>query len=212
MDSITTIIGSYPTVIFTVLLGVVLLYWVLALVGLVDFEHGGIEIDLSHEMDLHADDADLTDLASYVVAFGLNGVPFSIVISLIVLFSWLFTGLAAQYLLPYIPTSLLTFLVGTAIMVLGFCLAIVVTARVIRPMRGLFVTHNARSNQSLVGLGCKILTGEVTEKFGRAEVAVNDATINIRVWANSPNALAKGARAIIIDYDAATSSYQVEPE
>lgn len=212
MDSLLVTITSYPVAVYTALLGVVLIYWVLAIVGIVDFEHSGFEVDLDHDMDLHADGADLGTLAGYVVAFGLNGVPFSIVVSLLLLFSWLFTGLAAQYLLPWVPTLLLKCVVGTGVMVAAFCAAIPLTARLVRPMRGLFVTHQARSNLSLVGQVCRILTLEVTEKFGRAEVAERGAGLNIRVWAKTPNTLTKGDMARIVEYDEGTSCYQVEPD
>ena len=79
----------------------------------------------------------------------------------------------------------------------------------LRPMRGLFVSHNAISNPALVGSACKVLTLEVTERFGRAEVATGGAGINIRVRADTPNTLGRGSRAVIVDYDAASSVYTI---
>ena len=72
--ALLTTVTAWPTAIYTVLLGVVLVYWVLAVLGMVDFESSGIDIDI----DTHADAApeDLGTLAGYVVAFGLSGVPF----------------------------------------------------------------------------------------------------------------------------------------
>ena len=83
---------SFPTAIYTVLLGVVLVYWLLAIVGMVDFESSGIDLDIEAHADASADD--LGAIASYVVAFGLSGVPFSIVVSLLVLVGWTLTFLA----------------------------------------------------------------------------------------------------------------------
>lgn len=212
MAGIFATITSYPTAVYTSLLGVVLIYWVLAILGIVDFEHSGVEIDLDHGLDANADGADLGTLASYVVAFGLNGIPFSIVVSLLVLISWLFTGLFAQYIFPWIPTLLLKIIAGAGAVIVAFAASIPLTARIVRPMRKLFVTHNARSNMSLVGHTCKILTLEVNEEFGRAEVRDGGAGLNIRIWAITPNALTKGSAARIVDYDEAGSRYLVEPE
>lgn len=212
MAGLFSTLGSYPTAVFTALLGVVLIYWLLAIVGIVDFESSGVDIDLDADADLHADGADLSTIASYVVAFGLNGVPFSIVVSLIVLVSWFLTGMFALYVLPWVPTAFLKAVVGTAAMAGAFVVSVPFTARLVRPMRRLFVTHNARSNHSLVGQACKVLTLEVTESFGRAEVAERGAGFNIRIRAATPNALTRGSRARIVEYDEAANRYLVEPE
>lgn len=201
---------SFPTVVYSTLLGVVLVYWLLALLGIVDFDSGHFEVDA----DLHADaDAeDVGDLAGYLVALGLNGVPFSVVVTLLVLFSWTVTCLAAMWLLPLVPTSLLRLLAGLAAMLVGFGIALPMTARLIRPMRGLFVTHTAMSNAALVGQTCRVLTSGVDEKFGRAEVATRGASVNIKVWAETPNNLAKGSLARILEHDEAGERYLIVAE
>jgi hypothetical protein len=198
---------AYPTMIYTALLGLVLFYWLLAIVGLVDFEAGGLEIEADLQAD--ADVSDLGTLAGYLVALGINGVPFSIVVSLMVLLSWLFSCLLGMWLLPLVPTALLSAVAGTAVLLLCPLFALPITARVIRPMRGLFVTHNAISNQELVGRTCKVLTSRVDETFGRAEVSTRGASVNISVWAETPNELVKGSLARIIDYDPDRQRYLI---
>jgi hypothetical protein len=198
---------GYPTAVYTALLGVVLVYWVLAMLGMVDFESGGIDLDVDVHAD--ADVADLGTLASYAVAFGLNGVPFSVVISLLLLVSWTFSCLAGMWLLPLVPTLLLKAVAGTLVLIASLAFSLPVVARVVRPMRGLFVTHAALSNAALVGHPCRVITQSVDEKVGRAEVAQRGAPINIRVWAASPNTLSRGTPARIVDYDPATGRYQI---
>ena len=90
-------------------------------------------------------------------------------------------------------------------------LSLVITARIVRPLRGLFVHHTAQSNASLVGQTCKVLTGVVDERQGRAEVAQRGASINVRVWSPSPNTLKRGDTALITEYDAGTHRYLVMP-
>ncbi len=201
---------SYPTMIYTALLGLVLFYWLLAIVGLVDFESGGLEIDADLQADV--DVGDLGTLAGFLVALGINGVPFSIVVSLMVLISWMFSCLLGMWLLPLVPTVLLSGVAGTAVLLLCPLFALPITARVIRPMRGLFVTHNAMSNQDLVGRTCKVLTGRVDERFGRAEVSTRGAGVNISVWADTPNDLVKGSMARIIEYDPDRQRYLIAPD
>jgi hypothetical protein len=208
MGSFIDAVVAYPTAIYTALLGVVLFYWVLAIIGMVDFESSGIDLEL------HADGSvdDLGSLAGFMIAFGLGGVPFSIVVSLLVLTSWTLSCLAGMWLLPLVPTALLQAVACTAVLLLSFAMALPITARLLRPTRKLFVTHNAISNAALVGLACVVTTTSVDEKFGYAEVKRRGAGLNVRVWAHTPNALTKGSNALITEYDAAGERYLIEPD
>lgn len=207
--SLLTAATAFPTAIYTVLLGVVLVYWLLAIIGMVDFESSGIDLDIEAHADASVDD--MGTIASYVVAFGLHGVPFSIVVSLLVLVGWTLSFLAGVTVLAWVPTDILKWLVGLVVLVVAFALSIVITARLVRPLRGLFVHHTAQSNASLVGQTCRVLTGTVDERQGRAEVAQRGASINIRVWSPSPNSLKRGDTALITEYDAGTHRYLVMP-
>ncbi len=222
MSSLFAALTSFPAVVYTVLLGVVLVYWLLAIIGLVDFEAGA-------DMDIGADAADagdagdagdigdagdggpegLSGLAAWLVAFGLNGVPFSIVVSLLALVGWFLTGMASLTLLPLVPDAL-RWAAGAGVLLAAAALSIVIAAQLVRPMRGLFVTHRAISNAALVGQVCKVLTGVVDERQGRAEVAQRGAGINIRVWAPAPNSLRRGDAALITEYDPARQRYRID--
>lgn len=222
MSSLFAALTSFPAVVYTVLLGVVLVYWLLAIIGLVDFEAGA-------DMDIGADAADAADagdagdigdagdggpeglsgLAAWLVAFGLNGVPFSIVVSLLALVGWFLTGMASLTLLPLVPDAL-RWAAGAGVLLAAAALSIVIAAQLVRPMRGLFVTHRAISNAALVGQVCKVLTGVVDERQGRAEVAQRGAGINIRVWAPAPNSLRRGDAALITEYDSARQRYRID--
>ena len=111
---------GYPTAIYTALLGVVLFYWVLALVGLVDFESSGLDVDIDIQAD--GDAGDISTLATYVVAMGLNGVPFSVVVSLIVLIAWTISCMAGISVLPLVPTALMNVVAGSAVLLASFAL------------------------------------------------------------------------------------------
>ena len=200
---------GFPTIVFSILLAVVLVYWLLAIVGLVDFGETDVDLDIGEHADMPGDD--LGTIASYVVAFGLTGVPFSIVVSLLVVVAWTISTLAAIWLMPWVPTTLLQIGVGVVLLALSAAASIVITARLIRPLRGAFVTKYGTHSADLVGQSCRILTGVVDETQGRAEVAQRGAGINIRVWAPSPNPLQRGSTALIVEYDATAHRYLVQP-
>jgi hypothetical protein len=199
---------AFPTAVFTTLLGVVLFYWLLAVLGIVDFESGGIHLDPGHDGGGH----DLGALAGYIVAFGLHGVPFSIVLSLLVLVSWTLSCLGGMWLLPLLPGTVPAWQAGTLLALASVSVAVPVASRLVRPLRGLFVTHAAIHNASLVGQSCKVLTQTVDENAGRAEVAQRGANLNIRVWARTPNALVRGASARIVAYEEENARYRIEAE
>lgn len=208
--SLWQLLSSFPTAIPTVLLAVLMIYWLLSIIGIVDM---GESLDIDLDMDaghVAHDTPDLHTLAGYLVAMGLGGVPLSVAASVLVFFTWLLTALLHQYALAWVPTEILRALAGTAGLLLAVALAIPISARVLKPMRGLFVKHEARRNESLVGLDCKIVTQKVDTAFGRAEVDAHGASINIRVWADVPNGLAKNSKAIIVAYDETTEQYEVQ--
>jgi hypothetical protein len=197
---------AFPTAIFTTLLGVVAFYWLLALVGLVDFDSGGVDVDT----DLG--DPDFSSLAGLLAAFGLQGVPFTIVASLLVLLSWTLSCMGAMWLLALLPGTIPVYVGGSLLALVSVSLAVPIAARLVKPLRGMFVTHAAINNASLVGQHCKVLTQTVDEKAGRAEVAQRGANINIRVWAHSPNPLVRGSMARIVAYEEKAARYRIEAD
>jgi hypothetical protein len=62
----------------------------------------------------------------------------------------------------------------------------------------------------LVGQTCRIQSQSVNGRQGYAEVSQRGAGIQIRVWAEEPNALTKGVVAHILEYDEAADRYLVQ--
>lgn len=209
MREFLSVILGFPTFVFSLLLVVVLVYWLLAIAGLVDFGESDIDLDIGQHADTPGDH--LGAIASYVVAFGLSGVPFSIVVSLLVVVGWALSTFASIWLLAWMPTLALQIAAGLAVLLASAALSLVITARLVRPLRGVFTTRYGLHSADLVGQPCRILTGIVDEKQGRAEVAQRGAGINIRVWAPSPNTLRRGSQALVLEYDAAAHRYLVQP-
>lgn len=203
---------SYPTAVFTTLLGVALVYWLLALLGLVDMDHSLHVHDGAGGLHDAHDLQDVGTLASYVVAFGLHGVPFSIALSVLALVSWTLSCLGSMWLLPLLPGAGPHYAAGTILGAASLSVAVPLTSRLVRPLRRLFVTHTAIHNASLVGQTCRVLTQTVDERNGRAEVPQRGANLNIRVWARTPNTLARGATARIVAYEEQAARYLIEAE
>lgn len=187
MNEFLQIVLTPPTVVFTVLLAVVVGYWVLAIVGL----------------DLLETDTDLLG------AIGLRGIPSSVVLSLYVAFTW-FLCLAGYAFLNDLPWAggPLGLLVVPGALVGGW----LATRLLINPLRYVLPEPKVPSRHDFVGRMCVIRTGTVTDRFGQAEVHSEDgssALVQVRRQDEEP--LTSGGTALIFDYDAEGEFFWVMP-
>jgi hypothetical protein len=183
MSGFVTAALAFPAVLFSFLLIVVIGYWVLALVGVLDVEDGDIGF------------------------FG--GVPLPISLSLLVAFSW-FLSLVGTVLIDGVGTPLRVGL-GFGVLIAALVGGALGTRLVVVPLRRVFAGA-VPSRQDFVGRVAVVRTSTVTEDFGQAEVAAADgasAIISIRL-AGEGN-LGLGSRVVIYDYDSAGEFFWVSP-
>lgn len=226
MNEFLTIITSFPTVVLTALMALVLLFWISAILGAIDidfFDIDGTDFDLDVDAHAHADvDADLDvdghstagGIIGFLSALGLTGVPISVSMSLWVLFAWVLVFFGDHWVLSQLQTGFwadwfVYYPLALLLLIVCIVLTVPVTAITIRPMRGLFVTHQAQSSRSLVGEFCRIDSLEVSENFGYARIDRDGEDFRINVWAQAPNHLTKGDQALVMGYDQERSRYEV---
>lgn len=210
MTEFISVVSGFPTVVFTILLGGIFLYWVLAIVGAVDIDVLDLDVDLDTDVDTDA--SGVGGLTGLLATLGLSGPPVTVILSLLIVLSWLFSYFSSAHLLSLFPSGILHYAVGAVVSTLCFVLAIPITAVIIKPLKGMFVVHGAKSKSHYIGSLCKITTLEVTEKFGQAEIDDGEAGIIISVRNANPQALKKGDKAVVISYDQNKGTYQVVPE
>jgi hypothetical protein len=177
---------SFPAVIFTPLLIVVVGYWIVVIAGGAD------------------PDGDGGEAGGGALAFaGLGGVPTSVVMSLLIAFAW-FAALAGGELLGAIPAGLVLAAAVVAAWVLTR-LAVLVVKR--------FVPTGAEpSRADFVGLTCVVRTGRVTATFGQAEVHSPDGSSAIvQVRQAGADDLRAGTTALLYDFDPDGEFFWVVP-
>jgi hypothetical protein len=201
-----SVVTGFPTAVFTVLLGIIFLYWLLAILGAVDID----VLDLDVDMD--ADVSGVGGLTGLLSTLGLTGPPVTVILSLLIVLSWLFSYFSSAHLLALFPQGVLHYAFGAVLSMLCFVVSIPITALVIKPLKSMFVVHGAKSKSHYIGSVCKITTLEVTDSFGQAEIDDGQAGIIISVRSANPNNLRKGDRAVVISYDQNKGTYEVEPE
>ncbi len=180
---------SFPAAIFSVLLAVVVLYWLLVLIGTLDVEIG----------DLHLGDG-----------IGLGGVPITVSVSVLAAVSWFLT-LAGTVSIAGLATTPRT-LVGIVVLVLATVIGLLVARLVAVPLRRLYVTGGQAFRSDFLGRECVIRTGTVSGDFGQAEVTADDgSSAIIQVRQTGEHELANGHRALIFDYDIDGEFFWVVP-
>ena len=248
---------AFPSVVYTVLLGVALVYWVFVMVGAahldalgdgaadgvadgaadaaadgaldaaggghgVDVDVGGGHADVGGG---HADGADgggadgadgadagghHAALPGMMASLKLRSAPATVVLSLIILFSWLFSIFGMQATAAWIPESLFG-LARFAVFFLSPIVALPFTSITIRPLAPIFAAPHAAKNEQLVGKVCTVRTGTVTDRFGEALLEDGGAGLVVRVRVEAGEILKRGDQVVIVGYDAERQEFAVAP-
>jgi hypothetical protein len=178
---------SFPTVLFTPVLLVVIGYWLVVAVG-------GADPD---------GDGGSGEAEGGVLAFvGLGGVPVTVVVSLLVAFGW-FASLAGAELLS---------VAGAVVLVGALVVAWLITKVAVLLLKRFLPSGPEPSRADFVGLTCVIRTGRVTRSFGQAEVHAPDgSSAVVQVRTPGTDALTHGTVAVLYDFDAAGEFFWVVP-
>lgn len=209
MDQFLTNVFSFPTIIFTLPLLFIAFYWISVFLGMIDIEILDADVDV-------AIDAETGVESSTLEMLGLDGVPLTIAITLLDLYAWVFTYIVRKYLITLVDgRSLLDGMVsaatlGTLTALLACVVAIPLAAITIKPLRRVFVVHEATRKSDLTGRICTITTLTVTSDFGQA--VTDKGSMVLRVRAAEPNDLKKGDRVVLLEFDRDSDSFQVVTE
>lgn len=223
MPAALSIVTTFPAVVYTVLLGAALVYWLFVMLGAVHLEHAdgadGIADGLDHGGHGDAGDADVGGdghghehgaLAGIMAALKLRSAPASVVLSFLVLFSWILTVLGVQGAIAVLPEGALG-IAKVAVFVLAPVLALFPTSVAIRPLAKVFAPPKTVTSKELVGQICTIRTGTVTDRFGEATLDDGGAGLVVRVRVESGEKLARGQQAVIVGYDDDRHEFTVAP-
>lgn len=215
----------FPTVIFTIGLGIALVYWLFVLLGALDIDlfgggdvtgatkgmgealTGGVKGGAEALKGVHAD-GDL-DGGGIWHALGLAEVPLTISFSVIMLVCWVVSLLGMSYggasvgeLGGWLPALMLLVVIVVAIPLGGL---------LVRPLGPMFAIKLGKRNLDYVGFTCTVTTGRVDDGFGQATVEDGGTVLVIPVRCDRPGALGRGHKAVIIDFDPTRDAYVVEP-
>lgn len=207
MEAFFSNIFSFPTIVFTVLLLFMSLYWILAILGMVDIDILDFDIDLDADVDM-----DLEGLAGLMVTLGLAGVPLTVVLTLIFLIAWAFTAAIVEVFFLWGDSTLLNLLFGFMVLAAAFAVSIPVTAALVKPLRPLFrALNNPEVKKVFIGRTCVVKSTRVDENFGEANITIDGADIIIRIRSDANHKLKRGDHVFIVEKIEGSNAYWVEP-
>jgi hypothetical protein len=208
MGELLHIAIAWPTVAYTLLSGLALLYWLFVILGALDIDFLEFDVDVDLELDGAGDGAaegGLSGALGLLTALRLRNAPLTVTFSFLFLFSWAFCVLGVHYL------GATGFGMGAAVFAGAFAASIPITGVITRPMRPLFAARSGTTRAQLVGKTCVVTTGRVDVGFGQAEVSAGGDHLLLQVRCREGNELERGREALIIDYDEEREAYTVEP-
>jgi hypothetical protein len=203
----------FPTVLLTVPLVVVLLYWLMVVVGAFNLPthgaHDGIELDGLdggfHGGAHHHGEG----LAALLSSLHLRSAPVTVVLSVLVLVAWLLCagGFPLATRMIQGPPG---WAIGLGVLLAALLMALPLTSVLVRPLGKLFVVHEARRHRDLLGSECVVETGRVDGRFGQARLEDGGAGLVLQIRCDAEGGLTRGDRALLLYWDEARQAYVVE--
>ncbi|MFK8010833.1 MAG: hypothetical protein AB8B80_02250 [Marinicellaceae bacterium] len=218
MEVFLSNITSFPIIVYTFLMAIIICYWLLAVLGAVDIEMFDVNFDVDLDLEIDGDigtdiDSNATGLkgvTGFLLKWGLTGVPVTVVVSILVAYSWLVCYVIVSLVYPMITIDLIKLILGFVLLVLSFGLAIPITSWSIKPIKKLFITHDAVMKSSLIGSVCTVKTGTVTNRFGQATYDDGGAGMIFDVRAEEALGIKKGDSVILVEYNEEDGSYKIK--
>lgn len=212
MDTLLANLTAFPTVIFSVLMGIAVIYWLFVIIGALDIDlfHVG-DAAGHHEVGGHHD-SDAGHNPNVILEFlGLGKVPLTIILSCFVFVAWSVCFLGGSSLRAALP-GWTTWVTSPIILVAAVIVAWILTGWCMRPLAKLFKLEAKTSAYDLIGKLVVVTSSTVDARFGTARHdAPNGEDMILNVVCNPPHALTRGEQAVVMDYDRATGIYTIAP-
>jgi hypothetical protein len=239
MDVFLQIVTSFPTVVYTVLLLVVTVHWLLAALGILEVDtvdglmpdgfgghgagHGighdighGIGHDIGHHLghghDIgqgHGGHHHDADAGGLLMKFGLHGVPVMVVITIIAIVGWSACYFTDLFVLRDAELGAFAIPADIATMIGGLLLAIPVGRVVLAPVRRLLRRFAPVSQRPMLGRHAVVRSPEITQTSGSAEVDDGGAGLILQVRADVSGRFVRGDRIVLIEYLEEQNAYRV---
>lgn len=204
MQMFYQIISSFPTILFTILLLIVVGYWLLAILGAVD-----ISI-LDFDMDI--DSSSLSAVTGFMMRMGLHGVPITIILSLIATIGWVMCYYIVYFFFGFFSGNFLRYLLGVPVLLSALYVAIMLTAVIIKPLRPLFKRAEQQTVKLVLGQVAIVRSTLVNSRSGEAMLADGGAGLILKIRSIGDVEFLRGDRVVLLEYIPEQYFYRVISE
>ena len=200
-------ITSAANFIPTVLVGLVLLYWILIIIGFIGMDAVDLDFDADVDADMDFEVGGPGIFASLTHFLNMQDVPIVIVGSFFIIIWWIITVSVNHLINPDQGV-----LISLAILLPCVCVSLFLTKLAIMPLAKGFKNYDQfkDTRERLIGSITTVTSREVTTKSGRVELATDGPEITMNARTLPGIKLAKGDAAKIIAYNEQTDVYTVE--
>ncbi len=193
----------------TILLGLVLLFWIVSLLGVGDFD-ADLDVDLDLDADGGAGGQAEGTFGFLLRVVNAQDIPLMLVLSLLSIFMWAIAIASNFYLNPGQSSFLASlFLIG------NFIVSVILVKVVTQPLRSFFRTmkNDKEHQEPLIGSAGHVKSRVLDSKFGQCEVIRPKgapALLNCRL-AEGEEPLVRGHKILVIGYDEETKKFIIKP-
>jgi len=193
----------------TILLGLVALYWIATLVGLMDFDALDGFLGLDHDgSGTEGQESEGSFLNGMLKGIGLADAPVMFILTLFSLFLWGGNVLGNIYFNPQQGGA-----TGTIVLVVALVASFLLTRLAIRPLRPLMrLMRDTEKRVPISGLTGTVRSLEVTTQSGQVEVERDGATILLHARVSEGTAaLPRGTKVLVVMEEGEEGAYLVRP-
>ncbi|WP_136247779.1 hypothetical protein [Halomonas borealis] len=193
MNTLTSLALSFPLIVFTLLLGLLVVYWLLVVLRLAPVE--------LFERDSLRNDT----LASALVSLGFAGVPASLALSMLVILASLLALVAEVAVLGPLPLGLFRVPLGMAVIWAAFALASPLASGACRRLHRRLHRHPSLSRRCLLGERVRVM--RVDDEGAVAELG-DDPGREVRLLGKAGNRPSLGDTRVLVKYLAGQEAYR----
>lgn len=238
MDEFLAASLSFPTVVFTVLLGIAAVYWLLVIAGALGLDmldadgggdHGGhveagdVHADVGHAQaeahaEAHADGAQASHVGSHhdADATFLSSIFVTLKLDALPLTVTLSLIFFFGWLVSHLSSHYLLgygkpWFFELALLLVALVVAVLLASIAARPIAPMFRSKSGARRSALVGKIVMIDTSRVDASFGNAKAEDGGAGLIVQVRCEAKNELTRGDRALVVSYDEVREVFEVTP-
>ncbi len=190
-------------IIPTVLLGLIILYWLTVIIGAIDIDLFDFDIDL----DIPEGEIITNPFHGFLAFLNVGEIPFMLVLSIFSLCLWTISMIIGVF--PIVSEGF----VNTILIIPNIIVSLFLTKAVTHPLKGLFkgLMRDEESDVKIEGQLCTLLCDVKYGRLGQAEIERlgSSILINVKVQ-DEEETLLKGDKAIVLKKMEARSYYIIK--